>query len=300
MKQRIGFIGAGLMGHGAAKFILKEGYPLTVIANRNRVPIDDLVSRGATEAQSVRDLSAASDIVFLCLPDAPTVRETIHKADGLLAGARNGLIVLDMTTSLPDVTCELAEQLSTHGVTFVDAPMTRTPIEAEQGRLNVLLGGTDEVIEKVRPVLETFCENVWHVGLTGVAHAFKLVNNFMVIANLATTLEAEVAARRFGIDPAKLLEVCGQGGASSVVLEKLLQYPINGDASQFQAHTATVLKDVTYYNQMADAADLHSIMSKSAQQLFQLASALGEAETLVPQLFDTFSKLSLKEDSVVK
>ena len=300
MKQRIGFIGAGLMGHGAAKFILQAGYALTVIANRNRAPIDDLVSRGATEAPSVRELTAASDIVFLCLPDAPTVQDTIHKADGLLAGAREGLIVLDMTTSLPDVTRELAGQLSAHGVTFVDAPMTRTPIEAEQGRLNVLLGGTDEVIDKVRPVLETFCENVWHVGPTGAAHAFKLVNNFIVIANLATVLEAEVAARRFGIDPAKLLEVCSQGGASSVVLQKLLQYPISGDASQFQAHAATALKDVSYYNQMADAADLHSMMSKSAQQLFQLACALGEGATLVPQLFDAFSKLSLQDRSVAK
>jgi len=295
MKQRIGFIGAGLMGHGAAKFILQAGYALSVIANRNRAPIDDLVERGATEAQSVRELTAASDIVFLCLPDAPTVQDIIHKADGLIAGAHPGLIVLDMTTSLPDVTRELAEQLSAHGVIFVDAPMTRTPIEAEQGRLNVLLGGSDEIAEQVRPLLESFCENVWHVGPTGAAHAFKLVNNFIVIANLATALEAEVAARRFGIDHSKLLEICSQGGASSVVLEKLLQYPISGDATQFQAHAATALKDVTYYNQMADSADLHSVMSKSAQELFQLACTLGEGDTLVPQLFDALSKHSIKE-----
>ena len=88
MKQRIGFIGAGLMGHGAAKHILKAGYPLTVIANRNRVPIDDLVSRGACEAQSNRELAAGSDLVFLCLPNAPTVQDSIYKADGLLADYR--------------------------------------------------------------------------------------------------------------------------------------------------------------------------------------------------------------------
>jgi 3-hydroxyisobutyrate dehydrogenase-like beta-hydroxyacid dehydrogenase len=295
MKQRIGFIGAGLMGHGAARHILKAGYPVTVIANRNRAPIDDLVERGATEAQSVRELTAASDIVFLCLPDAPTVQHIIRKADGLRAGARDGLIVLDMTTSLPDVTRELAEELNAQGVVFVDAPMTRTPAEAEEGRLNVLLGGVEDVIEKVRPVLETFCENVWHIGPTGAAHAFKLVNNFIVISNLATVLEAEVAARRFGIDHTKLLEICSQGGASSVVFQKLLRYPISGDATQFQAHAATALKDVAYYNQMADAAGLHSMMSKSAQQFFQLACALGEGETLIPKLFDAFSELSLKE-----
>lgn len=295
MKQRIGFIGAGLMGHGAARHILKAGFALTVIANRNRAPIDDLVEQGATEAQSVRELTAASDIVFLCLPDAAIVQDVVHKADGVLAGSHEGLIVLDMTTSLPDVTRELAGELDARGVVLVDAPMTRTPAEAEEGRLNVLLGGADEVIETVRPVLESFCENVWHIGPTGAAHAFKLLNNFIVISNLATVLEASVAARRFGIEHTKLLDICSQGGASSVILQKLLQYPISGDATQFQAHANTVLKDVTYYNQMADAAGLHSTMSKSAQQFFQLACTLGEGDTLVPELYDTFSALGAKD-----
>ena len=296
MTQRIGFIGAGLMGHGAAKHILKAGYPLTVIANRNRVPIDDLVSRGACEAQSVRELAAGSDIVFLCLPDAPTVQDTIHKADGLLAGSHEGLIVLDMTTSLPHVSKDLARELASHGVIFVDAPMTRTPAEAELGRLNVLLGGEDDVVERVRPVVESFCENVWHVGPTGAAHAFKLVNNFITISNLATVVEAEVAARRFGIDHSAILEICSQGGASSTVLSKLLPYPISGDDSQFQAHAGTALKDIAYYNQMADAVGLHSMMSKSAQQFFQLACTLGESDTLIPRLFDTFSEIGEKSN----
>jgi 3-hydroxyisobutyrate dehydrogenase-like beta-hydroxyacid dehydrogenase len=295
MTQRIGFVGAGLMGHGAAKHILQAGYPVTVIANRNRAPIDDLVARGASEAQSIRELAAASDIVFLCLPDAPTVQNTVRKTDGLLAGVHPGLIVLDMTTSLPEVTRELAKKLDAHGVTFIDAPMTRTPAEAEEGRLNVLLGGQNDVIEKVRPVVETFCENVWHVGPTGSANAFKLLNNFIAISTMATVLEAEVAARRFGIDHDKLLEIAGQGGAASVILQKLMPYPIEGDDSQFQAHASTVLKDLSYYNQMADEAGLHSMMSKSAQQFFQLACSLGAGDTLIPALYDTFSTLGENE-----
>ena len=295
MTSRIGFVGAGLMGHGAAKHILQAGYPVTVIANRNRAPIDDLVARGASEAQSICELTAASDIVFLCLPDAPTVQSTVRKAGGLLAGAHPGLIVLDMTTSLPEVTRELAEELAAHGVVFIDAPMTRTPAEAEEGRLNVLLGGDQEVIEKVRPVVEAFSENVWHVGPTGAANAFKLLNNFIAISTMATVLEAEVAARRFGIDHGKLLEIAGQGGAASVILQKLMPYPIEGDDTQFQAHASTVLKDLAYYNQMADAAGLHSMMSKSAQQFFQLACSLGASDTLIPALYDTFGALGENE-----
>lgn len=291
MKQRIGFVGAGLMGHGAAKFLMQAGHELTVIAHRNRAPIDDLVTRGAAEAGTVKALTEASDIVFLCLPDAPRVEQVVRGEDGLMAGMRAGQLVLDMTTSLPDLTRELHHELRPAGVEFLDAPMTRTPQEAEEGRLNVLLGGPVDSVAKATPVIETFCENVWHVGDIGAAHAFKLVNNFLVISNLATVLEAAVAAEKFGIDHERLLEVCSQGGASSAILAKLLPYAISGDASPFQAHASTALKDVSYYNKMADEAGLHSTMSKSAQHFFQLACALGEGDTMVPCLYDTFRAL---------
>ena len=290
-KQRIGFVGAGLMGHGAARHLLAAGHPLTVIAHRNRQPIDDLVSRGAEEADSVKTLTEASDIVFLCLPDAPRVAEVMRSKAGVLAGARPGLVVLDMTTSSPSLSQELSDECGKRDVVFMDAPMTRTPMEAEAGRLNLLVGGPADMFDRVRPVVDTFCENAWHIGPTGSANAFKLVNNFLVISNLATVLEAAVAAERFGIDHERLLEVCSQGGADSAILRKLMPYAISGDASAFQAHAATALKDVAYYNDMADAAGLHSVMSKSAQQFFQLACSLGEGQTMVPCLYDTLRNL---------
>src|SRR5687768_1105970 len=104
MAARVGFIGAGLMGHGAAKHILAGGHPLTVIAHRNRAPVDDLIGRGAKEAVTVAELTAASDVVFLCLPDTPTVDRVLHQENGLLAGTHEGLVVVDMTTSLPEAT----------------------------------------------------------------------------------------------------------------------------------------------------------------------------------------------------
>ena len=295
-KARIGFVGVGLMGHGAAKFILQAGHELTVIAHRNRRPIDDLVRRGAKEATSVEALTEASDIVFLCLPDAARVEQVMRAPEGVLAGARAGHLIVDMTTSLPELTVGFNHELAAQGIGFIDGPMNRSPSDAERGALNLLLGGSDEQVARVRPVVETFSENVWHVGPAGAAHGIKLVNNFLLISNLATVLEAAVAAERFGISHQALLDICSQGGANSAILRRLLPYPIEGDDSGFQAKASTILKDVSYYNKMADEAGLHSTMSKAAQSFFRLACSLGEGDTMVPRLYDSFKMLNALND----
>ena len=292
MKERVGFIGAGLMGHGAAKHILAAGHPLTVLGHRNREPIDDLIGRGAEEARTPAELAAGSDIVFLCLPGTPVVDRVLHGEDGVLAAAREGLIVLDMTTSMPDATLRFGDELAERGARLLDAPMTRTPKEAEEGRLNVLLGGDAETVARARPVVETFCENVFHVGPLGSAHRFKLVHNLVSIANMAVVLEAEVAAAKLGIDLRQFHEIASVGGANSVMLQKLMPYPLSGDASGLEAHATTAVKDLRYYNTMADDAGLHSIMSKAAQQLFQLATNLGHGDAHIPALFDAFAELN--------
>lgn len=290
--MHIGFVGAGLMGHGAAKHILAAGYPVTVIAHTNRAPIDDLVARGATEARTVAELTTASDVVFLCLPDSTVVERVAHAEDGLLAGAHPDLIVLDMTTSLPEATKRLAAELAAHDAKLLDAPMTRTPKEAEEGRLNVLIGGDAETVARVLPVLRTFTEEVFQTGTLGSAHTFKLLHNFVAIANMATVLESAVAARKLGIDLEQFHAIGSAGGAASIAFDRIMPYPISGDATRMQAHASTALKDLAYYNTMADEAGLYSTMSKAAQQLFQLASTLGHDETHVPVLFDVFSDIN--------
>ena len=164
-------------------------------------------------------------------------------------------------------------------------------MEAEEGRANILLGGEQHHVDRIRPIVACFTENVWHVGPLGAAHAFKLLNNSLVIANIATVLEAAVAAERFGIDHALVLEICNQGGAGSAAMKMVLPYAVSGDASGFQAQTSTALKDLRYYHQLADDAGLTSLMSKSAQQLFQLATNLGCTDALVPELYDALSAL---------
>src|SRR5438105_11619412 len=111
-KQRIGYIGVGLMGHGAAKNILQKGYPLTIMGHRNRAPVDDLIARGAAEAKTPADVARASDIVFLCLPSSVEVETTIYGEHGVLAGAAKGLIVVDSTTADPHATQRIGADLA--------------------------------------------------------------------------------------------------------------------------------------------------------------------------------------------
>jgi 3-hydroxyisobutyrate dehydrogenase-like beta-hydroxyacid dehydrogenase len=178
MTKRIGFIGAGLMGHGMAKNIVK-GYPLTVLAHRNRTPIEDLLSRGAREAESAQALARDSDIVILCLPSSAQVEALVHAEDGILAGAHEGLVVVDTTTADPSSTEQVAAALTRAGIGFADAPLTRSPVQAHEGKLNTLVGADDATLAEIRPVLETFCENIFHIGPVGAGHKLKLINNFL-------------------------------------------------------------------------------------------------------------------------
>ena len=134
-KQRVGFIGVGLMGHGMAKNILgKGGYPLTVLGHRNRAPVDDLLRRGAAEAKDLTALAEASDVVITCLPSGVEMEAAYLGPNGLMAGARPGMVFIDTTTNDPDVTRKVGAALAVVGCALVDAALGRTPKEAEEAR----------------------------------------------------------------------------------------------------------------------------------------------------------------------
>ena len=158
MGERIGFIGVGMMGHGMARNLLEKGSPLCVVGHRNRTPVEDLLGRGATEAPNARALAERVDAVFLCVSGAPQVEAAMDGADGVLAGCREGMVVVDCTTSQPATTLRLGAELAERGVAMADAPVTRAPKDAEAGCLNSLVGAAPEVFERIRPMLETYSE----------------------------------------------------------------------------------------------------------------------------------------------
>ena len=157
-KPRIGFIGIGLMGHGIAKNLVTKGFPLTVRVNRNRAPLEDLLAAGAKEVKTNADVARNSDIVFLCVTGAPQVEEIINGKDGIAGAARKGLVVIDTSTSEPATTAKMREALAEKGVRFVDAPLARTPVEAELGKLNIMVGADDATFAELKPVFAAFAK----------------------------------------------------------------------------------------------------------------------------------------------
>src|SRR5947207_9581147 len=140
MTERIGFIGVGLMGHGMARNILEKGHPLTVLGHRNRAPVEDLVKRGAAEAKSAAEIARRSDIVFLCVTGSTEVESLVRGPNGLAAGAHQGLVIVDCSTSGPSSTVALAAELKAVGVALADAPLGGAPTQAPEGPLSASAG----------------------------------------------------------------------------------------------------------------------------------------------------------------
>lgn len=288
---RIGFVGVGLMGHGMAKNLIEKGFPVTVLGNRNRRPVEDLKTRGATEVGSPRALAEATDAVILCLPNSAVVEQVVLGPDGIIEAARPGFVLVDSSTAEPDSTRLVGAALAAKGADMLDAPMTMTPKEAEAGTLNVLVGGEAAVLERMRPAFDCYARNVFHIGGLGAAHALKLVNNFMSMAMSALVAEAAVTAKASGVDLGKLREVVSAGAVNSGMFQKIMAYAVDGDASGLQFAMANARKDVGYYASMAAAAGLPSPFGSAALQLYTLACSTGHGEQHVPLLVDVLAEL---------
>jgi 3-hydroxyisobutyrate dehydrogenase-like beta-hydroxyacid dehydrogenase len=291
MAERIGFIGAGLMGHGMAKNIVEKGYPLTVLAHRNRAPIEDLLARGATEAASPAAIAQACDVLILCVPSSTEVEACVFADDGILAGAHDGLIVIDCTTAEPSSTARVAKALAAKNVRFADAPLTRSPKDAEAGRLNTLVGADDATLAAIRPVLATFCENVFHVGPLGAGHTLKLINNFLSQGAAALVAEAVTTATKAGIDLRTLFEVVSAGGANSSVFQRFMPWVL-GEESGMVFKLKNGQKDVRYYTHLAEAVGSTAFLGEAVHQIYTLAAAQGEGESYVPALARALGKVN--------
>jgi 3-hydroxyisobutyrate dehydrogenase-like beta-hydroxyacid dehydrogenase len=292
--KRVGFIGVGLMGHGMAKNLVEKGFPLTVLGHRNRAPVEDLVKRGAKEAKDVAALATASDVVILCVTGSPQVEDLVYRKGGIAESARPGLIVIDTSTSQPASTVRIAEDLKAKGVRFVDAPLTRTPVEAEQGRLNTMVGADEATFKEIEPVLKAYCENIFHVGGTGAGNKIKLVNNFATIGQMALIAESLVACAKLGVDPKQYFQLVSIGAANSGVFQNLAGQTVEGNFKSIKFGLANAAKDVRYYTQMAAENGLAGAMSAATMQTLLTAINLGFGgpDNMVPSLVEAQAKLN--------
>jgi 3-hydroxyisobutyrate dehydrogenase len=220
MSDRIGFIGLGIMGRPMARNLLGAGYSVTVW-NRSRPPIKELAKDGAATASNPRQVAELSDVVITMVTDSPDVEQVVLGPDGIIEGARHGLVMIDMSTISPDVTRHIAAQLAEKGVEMLDAPVSGGDQGAIAGTLSIMVGGPHGTFERCRPIFEVLGQKLVYCGPSGSGQTVKLCNQIVVALNNLAMCEALVFAVSAGIDPAVVIEAVSAGAGSSWAIQNL-------------------------------------------------------------------------------
>jgi len=290
--KRIGYIGVGLMGHGAASNILKHGYPLTIMGHRKREPVDELVGRGAREVKTPAEVARASDIVFMCLPSSVEVERTVYGDHGIFAGASAGLILVDSTTADPRETQRIGADCAQRGIRMADAPVGRTPKEAEAGKLSTFVGGDADTVREIKPVIACYADTIIEAGELSAGHTLKLMNNFISIGTCAVISEAVATAAKLGVDLRKLYDVVSAGGANSKMFQMVMPWVLDGDASQLKGPLRIAGKDMRFYTRLAESAPATAFIAQAVNQVYQLANIQGHGERFMPVLPGILAELN--------
>ena len=274
----VGYIGLGLMGKSIARNILKAGFPL-VVHNRSRAAVDELVAEGAAAANSPKEVAGQVDVVFTNLPDTPDVEKVVLGENGIIAGARAGLIYVDNSTIKPAAARKIAAKLAEKNVFALDAPVSGGDIGAQNGTLTIMVGGEAPALEKVMLVFMAMGKTVTHVGEAGAGQVAKAANQIMVAAQMVAMGELLVFSKKAGVDPRQVVEAIKGGAAQCWTLDVKPPRLFAGNRSPgFKAHMQ--LKDLKIILDTAQEYDIPISGTIANTKLFQqmIDSGLGELD----------------------
>jgi 3-hydroxyisobutyrate dehydrogenase-like beta-hydroxyacid dehydrogenase len=288
----VGMIGLGLMGHGIAKNLLAKGFGLRFVVHRDRSRLADLVAAGAEERENVTALAQGTPVVLLCVTGTPQVESIVYGDGGLLGAMAEGSIVIDASTAEPASTARIRADFAARGVSYIDAPLARTPKEAEEGRLNTMVGASDADLERVRPVLAAYCENVIHVGPPGHGHTLKLINNMLSMTTACAVAEAVAAAAKAGLALPKVFQLLSAGAVNSGVLQLTLGRTLEGDLGGLKFTLANAQKDLRYYTHLTEMLATTSHLAEATHQTLVQACNLGLGDRYVASLFEAQEQLN--------
>jgi 3-hydroxyisobutyrate dehydrogenase-like beta-hydroxyacid dehydrogenase len=268
--MRVGFIGLGSQGGPMARRIVEGGYDLTLWARR-AATLETFADTPAKTAQTPAELAAASDLVCLCVVGDDDVREVLTGDDGVLAGLASGGVVAIHSTVHPDTCRGIARTAAEQGISVIDAPVSGGGPAAEDGKLLVMVGGDDDIVERCRPVFATYADPIVHLGPLGSGQVTKILNNVLFTANLGGAVSALELGESLGLERNRLCEVLNNGSATSKALASISAFggsldglaPIAGALLQKDVRHAASLADAAHAAQGAvfDAADaaLHAL-----------------------------------------
>ena len=288
--MQVGMIGAGLMGHGIALNILKGGFSVVVMEHSGNQPINDLIDLGAKRQSSPARVAAETDLIIVCVTGSPEVEEVIAGKSGITSALKPGAIVIDCSTALPDSTVRMAELVFAAGGEFLDAPMTRLAQQAHDGTLNILVGGKADVLETARPVLNTFTENINHVGEVGFGHRMKLLHNYVSIGYMALLSEAAAQAAQAGIQADVFIDVLAKGGGAGSALERLKSSILTGDSSSIPFTINNAIKDIDYYREMIQNGTASKTIADGISVAIKSVVKSGDKELYLSELTKMFRK----------
>lgn len=284
----IGFIGLGQMGSQMVECLQNNGYDLVVMA-RKKSATDPVISRGGRAVESPKELAEASDVIMLCVTTSEVVESLVYGDDGILAGIKQGSVLIDYGTSIPSSTQKIGVDLSKKGAGMIDAPLGRTPAHARDGLLNIMAAGERNTFDKVKTILEVQGENVFYLGDLGAGHVTKLINNFMGMTTVCAMSQAFAIAQRASVDCAQLYDIMSSGPSNSPFMVFCKKYAVDG-VSDLGFSIENAHKDVNYFLDLTKNLGARSEIAEGTANNLSAAVAAGLGEKNVPEIFDMFLK----------
>ncbi len=281
--RQIGFIGLGVMGEPMCRNLAVKSGLRVFGYDVNPAPLERLSAYGVIRCGSIKEAVAGSDVVFLCLPSGEAVHEAAHAADGLLANTKSGQWVADLSTSSVEVTRKLQKDFSARGATFIDTPIARTRAAAEAGTLSVMVGADAASFEKVRPLIETFAEEITLCGPVGSGQVLKILNNMILFHNVLVLAQAKKIGEHAGVDSTVLFDTLAKGSADSFALRNHgMKAVLKGDYPLKAFSVRYARKDLGYARQLAQSAGIDDDTAQKIDDLFAQAIESGDGDRYWP------------------
>jgi len=294
--NRVGFIGLGTMGEPMAANLLRAGFQVTVVAHRNRAPIERLMGQGAGEASSPAEVAARVEAIVICVSDDAAVEEVLRGADGIAEGAHEALIVIDTSTISPLTSQRLAADLAPRGVTLLDTPISGGQNGAIAGTLAIMVGGPRDAYDHILPVLEAMGKSITYVGQNGSALAVKLANNLIVAAAQIAISEAFTMVAKAGVEPGLAHSILVNATAGSRQLDSIRSNLLAGNL-QPGFRLSLMRKDMGLALEFGKALGIPMFSTALSHQLYTLAMGLGKGDLNaigIAELYTDATGVSLK------
>ncbi len=286
MNERIGLIGTGYMGRPIAQNLLGAGYSLTLFARKEHVR-EEMKALGAHIAASPAELAKSCDILFLLVTGSDAVREVLFSQNGIVKGASQGAIIVDMTTSDPRFSKNFAKRLSRKGIEYLDAPISGGALGAQNAQLLIMVGGKKEVYERCLPIFKPISKKVIYLGETGSGHLVKLIHNQLSFATFLAACEAVILGEKLGLSMDTMIEVFNQGNARSYATEVRFPKFILTKTFDMGGTFNTVYKDTSIARRLTKAAKVNLPIINCVYKYLKHPVERGEGE-------EDYSKIILK------